>query len=884
MPLDPLRRCPRLRLFVSVLALAVVGWPSGGRVTAQAPAPGLQLLLQVNQPVLSAGATLRIGIGAINTGGAVPADFLWGVILPGGADVLQMTSGGLAPGSLNNLAGLHPVFSNLTVPGGFAQTLPDFFTYTLTGGEPPGNYRVYFAAIVPNALRDGRIDGGDVIAVEFRDFAIGAAPSVAVEPGQAATATILPAQGGEVQATAANGVRYTLRVPAGALLAPATITLTPGTLSGLPGGGSALATVQAAPSGLQFVVPATLTIAAPGGVPAGPLSALVTGEGGFEALPAFKTGPTTAVILGVSHFSTFALVEGSAFASSGAIAAVYLPLLSRAVDGLNFGNFTLAEAQAQANAATASWLNALELLLPASGAQGQDIPTRFAQTLEYANDAYVLDQFRSVYASALFGEATPAFQSFDLITIGPRTRARELARDLDAQCRSAQDLTAAEDYARAVWIGYHYTTDVRVDGTVPPLDPGPVLDFATAFSAPKLCVVPQITEASWPAIPTLGAPNPVQVRVGLSFAGAAPVFRAGVQVDIVGQNVAPGATSGVTDAAGRFTASLVPSNASHRLDITATMVGRALILADAQRAAASIIRSEVQGVTVTPPQVTLQPGQVQQFSATVAGTSNQSVTWAMSGTPLGTLSPSGLFTAGAAFGTVFVTATSVEDPSVVGVAQVTIGNGVSVTVSPSQVSLQPGQSQQFSAVVAGTGNQAVVWAQSGTPLGTLTPTGLFTAGQVSGTATVTATAVADATALGSAQVTIGSAPPCRVDLGQPACDYLPTFLIVCNPGCTQPSLPPNQPYARIRLTSATVGELIVQPVAVGCAEAHYALVVGIQGPNGRAFTATRGSAGVCAAEPYTVVSGTFGPAAIGFVQSLAVGSNINAQFQGTRVP
>ena len=396
MLLEPLRRCPRLRLFVSVLALVVTGWPSAGRMAAQVPPPGLQLLLQINQPVLSAGATLRIGIGAINSGGNVPADFLWGVILPGGTQVLQMTAGGLAPGSLNHLAGLHPVFSNLTVPAGFAQKLPDFFTYTLTGAEPPGSYKVYFAAIVPGALHDGRIDGGDVIAVEFRDFAIGPAPTLAVEPGQAATATILPAQGGEVEATAANGVRYTLRVPAGALLEPATITLTPGTLTGLPGGGSAFATVQAAPSGLQFVVPATLTITAPGGVPAAPLSALVSGAGGFEALPAFKTGATTAVILGITHFSSFALIEGPAFANSGAIAAVFLPLIARAVDGLNFGNFTLAEAQAQVDAATAAWLNALELLLPASGSQGQDVPTRFAQTLEYANNAYVLDQARSV--------------------------------------------------------------------------------------------------------------------------------------------------------------------------------------------------------------------------------------------------------------------------------------------------------------------------------------------------------------------------------------------------------------------------------------------------------------------------------------------------------
>ena len=208
-------------------------------------------------------------------------------------------------------------------------------------------------------------------------------------------------------------------------------------------------------------------------------------------------------------------------------------------------------------------------------------------------------------------------------------------------------------------------------------------------------------------------------------------------------------------------------------------------------------------------------------------------------------------------------------------------------MTPSQVTLQPGQSQQFGAVVAGTSNQAVVWALSGTPLGTLTATGLFTAGQVSGTATVTATAVADATAVGSAQVTVGSAPPCRGRfLGQPACDYLPTFLNSC--GTLDAPRPACHPINRTRgsqLTSATVGELIVQPVAAGCAEAHYALVVGVQGPNGRAFTATRGSAGVCVRpSPIRWSAGPFGPAAIGFRQSLAVGSAILADFQGTRVP
>ena len=136
MPLDLLRRCPRLCLIVSVLALAAVGWPSAGRVAAQAPAPGLQLLLQVNQPVLGTGATLRVDIGAVNTGGAVAADFLWGLILPGGSPV--------------------------TVPGNFAHTVSDFFAYT-TAGQVSGTATVTATAVADaTAVGSAQVTIGDI--------------------------------------------------------------------------------------------------------------------------------------------------------------------------------------------------------------------------------------------------------------------------------------------------------------------------------------------------------------------------------------------------------------------------------------------------------------------------------------------------------------------------------------------------------------------------------------------------------------------------------------------------------------------------------------------------------------------------------------------------
>ena len=234
MPLQPLRRFLRLRLFVSVLALVVTGWPSAGRVAAQAPAPGLQLLLQINQPFLGTGATLRVDIGAVNSGGAVAADFLWGLILPGGSQVFQMTGGGLAPGTLANLASLRPFLAGVTVPGNFAHTLPDFFAYTLQGIEPLGRYTVYFAATRPGSLRDGRIDGGDLLALETRTFDVAPPVSTVPDTTGAVTATMTPDLGGTLQATATNGVRYTLDVPAGVLRAPTAITLTPASAGSPP--------------------------------------------------------------------------------------------------------------------------------------------------------------------------------------------------------------------------------------------------------------------------------------------------------------------------------------------------------------------------------------------------------------------------------------------------------------------------------------------------------------------------------------------------------------------------------------------------------------------------------------------------------------------------
>jgi len=74
-------------------------------------------------------------------------------------------------------------------------------------------------------------------------------------------------------------------------------------------------------------------------------------------------------------------------------------------------------------------------------------------------------------------------------------------------------------------------------------------------------------------------------------------------------------------------------------------------------------------VAVTPATVKLTPGGVQQFTATVTGTTSTQVTW---GAERGTISPTGFYTAPSTEGNDGVYAYSVEDPSKWGKASVTV--------------------------------------------------------------------------------------------------------------------------------------------------------------------------------------------------------------------
>jgi hypothetical protein len=100
--------------------------------------------------------------------------------------------------------------------------------------------------------------------------------------------------------------------------------------------------------------------------------------------------------------------------------------------------------------------------------------------------------------------------------------------------------------------------------------------------------------------------------------------------------------------------------------------------------------------------VSIAEGATTQFRATVKGSTNTAVLWAVDGVrgggpTAGTISTSGLYTAPALTGSHTVTATSVAESSSIAKAAVTVVSGVAV--SPSFSTLETEQTQQFSATL-----------------------------------------------------------------------------------------------------------------------------------------------------------------------------------------
>ncbi|HEY7855530.1 MAG TPA: hypothetical protein VIC32_03730 [Terriglobales bacterium] len=224
------------------------------------------------------------------------------------------------------------------------------------------------------------------------------------------------------------------------------------------------------------------------------------------------------------------------------------------------------------------------------------------------------------------------------------------------------------------------------------------------------------------------------------------------------------ATLGAISGTGLYTAPATFPGLS-QLTITATSIADTAVSANA-----TLTLTQAIAVSVAPATATVATGGSQTFTATVTGTTNLAVTWAVNGTAggnatLGTIDKNGVYTAPATIpspAVVTVSATSAADPTKSATAAVTITAPVGVVVAPAKATLGASQTQQFSAQVTNASNTAVTWSVNGTAggsakVGTVSATGLYTAPSLFPgltQVTVTATSVQDTTASGSATVTL----------------------------------------------------------------------------------------------------------------------------------
>ena len=173
-------------------------------------------------------------------------------------------------------------------------------------------------------------------------------------------------------------------------------------------------------------------------------------------------------------------------------------------------------------------------------------------------------------------------------------------------------------------------------------------------------------------------------------------------------------------------------------------------------------------VTVSPNAPSVVTLGTQQFTATVANTSDTSVTWDVNGTAggnstVGTIDSAGLYTAPASVpnpATVTVTAVSNFDNAKSDSAAVTVFPPVEVTVSPTIISVVTNATQQFTATVANAADISVTWQVNGVTggnatVGTIDALGLYTApAMVPDPETVTVTALSNEDNTKSASATV----------------------------------------------------------------------------------------------------------------------------------
>ena len=132
--------------------------------------PSLALLL--NQSIFRPGETLRMALHLRNPGPILTTDVYVGAIFPDGQTVLWLVNTAPLQGVVSRLdsnpSTFTPMLRNASWPAGLDVTQEGYLSYRFTGGEAPGIYHLLIAWTKPGSLSNGRIDEGDVLALDWK--------------------------------------------------------------------------------------------------------------------------------------------------------------------------------------------------------------------------------------------------------------------------------------------------------------------------------------------------------------------------------------------------------------------------------------------------------------------------------------------------------------------------------------------------------------------------------------------------------------------------------------------------------------------------------------------------------------------------------------------
>jgi hypothetical protein len=160
------------QLSVQAMEMRGVATHIADPLEASSAATTVELALFLNEAVFLPGDVLDAELEVLNFAPAFTADFYFGAILPDGVTLVFFTNLSPLNGVTTRLDAdprtFQPLLANILVPEDLDIIINDFFSFTFQVGIPPGVYGI-FALLTPlAAFADGRIDAGDLLALDIR--------------------------------------------------------------------------------------------------------------------------------------------------------------------------------------------------------------------------------------------------------------------------------------------------------------------------------------------------------------------------------------------------------------------------------------------------------------------------------------------------------------------------------------------------------------------------------------------------------------------------------------------------------------------------------------------------------------------------------------------